>query len=118
MIDLAKYNSVKELAKDLTGAITFALEQAETDVGEAFDKRVLEAVHDLSFVKSEEIVKKMDLPYQNSLAYSRIDDSLKRLVKEGKLEWQKYVGKNWIHSDGVRPVLPLKETQTEVAVNG
>ena len=118
MIDLAKYNSVKELVKDLTGAITNALEQAKTDVGKDFDKRVLKAVHELSFVKIEQIVKKLDLPYQDSLAYSRIGDSLERLVKEGELEWQKYVGKGWIHSNGVRPVLPLEKDQTEVAVNG
>ena len=116
MIDLAKYNSVKELAKDLTGAITNALEQAKTDVGKNFDKRVLETVHDLSSVKTEEIVKKLDLPYQDSLAYSRVEDSLARLVKEGKLEWHRYNDKAWI-SKGVRPVLPLEENQMEVAVN-
>lgn len=102
MIDLKGYSSVKDLVKDLVGALTVAVEEADKEVAEDFDERVLTVIHALNYVKIEDILRKMDLPYQDSLALKRIKESLERLKESGDIECQKYMGETFLHV-GVRP---------------
>lgn len=117
MLDLKGYSSMKDLVKDLIGALTVAAEEADKDVGEDFDKRVLEVVHSLNYVKVDDILRKMDLPYQDSLALERVKGSLDRLIKQGDLEYYQYLGKNWIHK-GVRPTTNRPKLEEKKVSNG